>query len=153
MDIKPDYPNDIFEDGSILDMDNVINVSASGLKMDQSLATDFSNYGKKNVDVFAPGVKITSLGLNTEFTTEDGTSFSAPIVSGIAALILEYYPHLSAKQVKQAIMESATPLTGVMVNKPGTKFLVDFTTLCKSGGIVNAYRALQIASGMKGERK
>jgi cell wall-associated protease len=153
VDAKPEYPNDIFEDGSATDADNVINVGASGLKLDSTLATTFSNYGKKNVDIFAPGVKITSIDSDAELITDDGTSFSAPIVSGIAALILEYYPELSAKQIKQAILESATPLTGTMVLKPGTKEKVDFTTLCKTGGIVNAYKALEIASKMKGERK
>jgi cell wall-associated protease len=153
MDVKPEFPNDTFEDGSADDADNVINVGASGLKQDTSLATEFSNYGKKNVDLFAPGVKIMSIDLDAETITDDGTSFSAPIVTGIATLILEYYPNLSAKQIKQAIMASATPLVGTMVYKPGTHELVDFATLCKTGGIVNAYRALQIASEMKGERK
>jgi subtilisin family serine protease len=153
MDAKPDYPNDMMADGSSTDADNVINVGASGLKGDENLAATFSNYGKKNVDVFAPGVKVTSVDMDAEFITDDGTSFSAPIVSGVAALILEYYPQLSAKQVKQAILDSVTPLTGTMVNKPGTKEKVDFTTLSKSGGIVNAYKALQIASKMQGERK
>lgn len=153
MDIKPEYPNDTFADGSGTDADNVIDVGASGLKPDSSLAADFSNYGKKNVDLFAPGVKITSLGMDSETATDDGTSFSSPIVSGIAALILEYYPNLSARQIKQAIMESARPLTGTKVYKPGTKEMVDFTTLCKTGGIANAYLALQAASKMKGERR
>lgn len=153
MDVKPDYPNDTFADGSATDADNVINVGASAMKADENLASTFSNYGKKNVDLFAPGVKITTIDMDEETQTEDGTSFSAPIVSGIAALILEYYPDLSARQIKQAIMESATPLKGTMVLKPGTKDKVDFTTLCKTGGIVNAYRALEIASKMKGERK
>lgn len=153
MDQKPEYPNDTFADGSADDADNVINVGASGIKLDENLGSTFSNYGKKNVDVFAPGVKITSIDMDAEFNTDDGTSFSAPIVTGIAALILEYYPALSARQIKQAIMQSASPLTGTMVYKPGTKTLVDFTSLCKSGGIVNAYKALQIASEMKGERK
>lgn len=149
MDARPDYPNDIFADGSATDADNVINVGASGLKMGDSLAAAFSNYGKKNVDVFAPGVKITSVDMDAEFITNDGTSFSAPIVSGIAALIFEYYPALSARQVKEAIMESATPLTGTQVFKPGTSNRVDFATLCKTGGIVNAFKALKIASEMK----
>jgi subtilisin family serine protease len=105
------------------------------------------------VDVFAPGVKITSIDNDAEIITDDGTSFSSPIVTGIATLILEYYPDLSARQVKQAIMESATPLTGTMVFKPGTKQKVDFTALSKTGGIVNARKALEIASKMKGERK
>jgi cell wall-associated protease len=143
----------MFADGSSIDADNVIDVGSSGMKPDTSLAADFSNYGKRNVDIFAPGVKITSTTLDAETSTDDGTSFSAPIVTGIAALIREYYPKLSAKQVKQAIMESATPITDVKVFKPGTKELVSFDTLCKTGGIVNAYRALDIASKMEGEQK
>jgi hypothetical protein len=67
--------------------------------------------------------------------------------------VLEYYPDLSARQLKQVILASATPLNGRMVIKPGTSVQVDFTTLSKTGGIVNAYRALQIASKLKGERK
>jgi cell wall-associated protease len=153
MDAKPDYPNDMFADGSATDADNVINVGASGMKADENLATTFSNYGKKNVDLFAPGVKITSIDNDAETITDDGTSFSAPIVSGIAALILEYYPDLSSRQVKQAILQSATPLTGTMVFKPGTKQKVDFTTLSRTGGIVNARQALEVASKIKGERK
>ncbi|MDB5152078.1 MAG: family serine peptidase [Mucilaginibacter sp.] len=153
LDVKPDYPNDTFADGSATDADNVINVGASGLKLDENLAAIFSNYGQKNVDLFAPGVKITSIDNDAELITDDGTSFSAPIVTGIAALILEYYPNLSSRQIKQAIMESAAPLKGTMVLKPGTKYMVDFTTLSKTGGIVNARIALEIASKMRGERK
>jgi len=152
MDVKPQFPNATFLDGGVAD--NVINVGSSGPRVGENLAADFSDYGQKSVDIFAPGVKVTSIDMDAEFNTEDGTSFSAPIVSGIAALCLEYYPNLSAKQVKQAILESATPLKGTIVIKPGTKDeKVDFTTLSKTGGIVNAYKALEIASKMKGERK
>jgi cell wall-associated protease len=154
MDVKPQFPNDTFADGSSSDADNVICVGASGAKVGDELAATFSNYGKKNVDVFAPGAKVTSIDTDAEFNTADGTSFSSPIVAGVAALILEYYPTLSAKQLKQVILESATPLTGSMVLVPGSKTdKVDFTTLSKTGGIVNAYKAIQIASKVKGERK
>jgi cell wall-associated protease len=61
VDAKPEFPNDIFEDGSAMDADNVISVGASADKLDENLAGSFSNYGKKNVDVFAPGVKVTSV--------------------------------------------------------------------------------------------
>jgi len=151
MDAKPEFPNDTYLDGSTTD--NVISVGASGPRPDTLLAASFSNYGKNSVDVFAPGAKVTSIDTDAEFNTADGTSFSAPIVTGIAALCLEYYPDLSAKQLKQIILECATPVKGVMVNKPGTNTKVDFGTLSKTGGIVNAYRALEIASKMKGERK
>jgi cell wall-associated protease len=154
VDTLPDYPNDTFADGSATDAANVINVGASGPRKDDLLAADFSNYGKKNVDLFAPGYKVTSVTTDAELDTEDGTSFSAPIVTGIAALILEYYPNLSAAQVKEAILKSATPLTGFMVNKPGSKDeKIDFNILSKTGGIANAYQALVVASKMKGERK
>lgn len=152
VDLKPEFPNSTYLDGTTTD--NVINVGSSGPRQDSTLAASFTNYGKKNVDVFAPGVKVTSIDTDAEFNTEDGTSFSAPIVTGIAALCLEYYPELSARQLKQAILESAVPLTGTMVIKPGSKTeKIDFTILSKTGGIVNAYKALLIASKMKGERK
>ncbi|TSD62997.1 S8 family serine peptidase [Inquilinus sp. KBS0705] len=152
MDAKPEFPNDMFADGSVMDADNVISVGASGDKPNEELAGSFSNYGKKNVDVFAPGVKVTSINMDAEFNTADGTSFASPITAGIAALVLEYYPNLSAKQLKQVILDSATPLPGTMVLKPGTKEKVAFTSLSKTGGIVNAYKALLIASKLKGER-
>ncbi|OCX50992.1 hypothetical protein BEL04_19935 [Mucilaginibacter sp. PPCGB 2223] len=155
MDTNPEYPNDIFADGSGTDAANVISVGASAAKnTDEKLAGTFSNYGKKNVDVFAPGVKVTSIDMDAEFNTADGTSFASPITAGLAALILEYYPHLSARQVKQIILASAKPLTGTMVYKPGsTSEKVDFSTLSKTGGIINAYQALLIAAKTKGELK
>ena len=154
VDVVPDYPNDTFEDGSATDADNVIDVGASGPKDDDHLAADFSNYGKKNVDLFAPGYKVTSVTNNAELNTEDGTSFASPITAGIAALLLEYYPNLSAKQLKQIILQSAKPVNGLMVYKPGSKTeKVEFTSLSKTGGIVNAYEAVLIASKVKGERK
>lgn len=154
VDIKPQFPNDTFADGSSDDSDNVISVGASSAILGEKLAASFSNYGKRTVDVFAPGVKVTSINMDGEFNTADGTSFAAPITAGIAALILQYYPDLSAKQLKQVILQSATPVTGSKVIKPGSDGeLVDFTTLSKTGGIVNAYKALELASKLKGERK
>jgi cell wall-associated protease len=154
VDAKPSYPNDTFADGSGTDADNMINVGASAALLNDQLAATFSNYGKRNVDVFAPGVKVTSIDKDAEFNTADGTSFASPITAGIAALILEYYPKLSARQVKQIILKSATPLTGTMVLKPGsTTEKVDFASLSKTGGIVNAYKAILIASQTKGELK
>ncbi len=153
VDAKPTYPNDQFEDGSATDAANLLCVGASSAKKGENLPGDFSNYGKNNVDVFAPGVKVTSVDKDAEFNTADGTSFASPITAGVAALLLEYYPNLSARQLKQIIMQSAKPLTGVMVKKPGSDERVDFTTLSKTGGVVNAFDAVQIAAKTKGDRK
>lgn len=156
VDVTPEYPNDTFADGSGTDADNVISVGASGPQLNSTLAASFSNYGKKDVDVFAPGVKVTSIDKDAEFNTADGTSFASPITAGLAALLLEYYPNLSAKQLKEVILQSAKPLNGTMVIKPGNKegdAKVDFASLSKTGGIINAYQAVMIASKMKGDRK
>src|ERR1700760_4908949 len=61
VDAKPEFPNDTFADGSSTDADNVISVGASSALLGDHLAATFTNYGKKSVDVFAPGVKVTSI--------------------------------------------------------------------------------------------
>ena len=72
--------------------------------------------------------------------------------AGIAALTLEYFPTLSAKQLKYVIEKSAqVPDTKVKI--PGTDELTDLGEISKTGGIVNAYEALKLASTLKGERK
>ncbi|OLY83895.1 Subtilisin-like protease [Smittium mucronatum] len=59
------------------------------------------------VDIFAPGVDITGAS-NTNITgtaIKTGTSFSAPLVAGIGALILSNYPNLSPAQLKAKLIE------------------------------------------------
>ena len=132
---------------------NVITVGASGDPKNGGLTASFSNYGKKEVDVFSPGVKIYSTlpGGNT-YGNLQGTSMACPLVAGIAALTLEYFPNLSAKQLKYVIEKSAQQ-PDIKVNKPGTDELVNLADISKTGGIVNAYAALKLAATLKGERK
>lgn len=124
---------------------NWIEVGASGWSNDESLPASFSNFGAKTVDVFAPGVKINSTTPGSKYADHDGTSMASPVVAGIAALVREYYPALSASQVKEIIVKSVAKVSH-KVKKPGTDDLVDFTDLCHSGGIVNAYDALTLAA-------
>ena len=117
-----------------------------------SFTAAFSNYGKKEVDVFAPGTRIFSTQPGNTYTNLDGTSFSSPIVAGIAALILEYYPSLSAEQIKYVIERSAVSLPDDVL-KPGSNEKVKLSDISKTGGIVNAYDAVKLAATIKGERK
>jgi len=137
--------------------ENFINIGASGdPNTSGSLAADFSNFGKNNVDVFAPGVKIYStLPGRNEYGNLNGTSMSTPVVSGIAALIRSNYPELSAVQVKQIIEASVSiPDTSLSNFKPGTqKDPIPFQNLSKTGGIVNAYQSLTIADQTKAFKK
>jgi len=146
LDKENSYPNDTNED-NVEFVNNFIKVGASWFKLNERLVPKFCNYGKREVDVFAPGKYIYTTHPNNKYKYVDGTSFSAPIVSGIAALIRSYYPNLTASEVKQIIMESGVSYD-IMVNKPSTseeKELVPFSSLSKSGKIVNAYNALLMA--------
>jgi cell wall-associated protease len=125
---------------------NFITVGATSIDTGLTLPATFSNYGQKQVDIFAPGVAIYSTLPENKYQYYSGTSMATPVVAGIAALILEYYPDLTPEQLKMILLSSVTSLKGKIVYKPGTKQKVDFGTLCKSGGVVNAYKALQLAS-------
>ena len=109
------------------------------------MVADYSNFGKNNVDIFAPGSEIYSAMPENEYKLQNGTSMSAPNVSGVAALIRSYYPSLTASQVKQIIMDSGLPIdTKVVVGE--AREIKNLTEISKSGKIVNAYNALVLAS-------
>ncbi len=124
---------------------NLLTVGAS--IYDSSLVSSISNYGADVVDIFAPGVRIYSLQGNDGESYESGTSCASPIVAGVAALIWSYYPELTYQQIKQCIERSAVPLD-MEVKLPGSNTSGSFRSLSRTGGIVNAYRALQLAEAM-----
>ncbi|SHF07216.1 S8 family peptidase [Pedobacter caeni] len=126
---------------------NWIEVGASAYKNDATLKASFSNYGKYNVDVFAPGFMINSTVPDSKYEELDGTSMAAPVVSGLAALILSYHPELTAPQVREIIMKSVTKVIQKvkLTNEKGENTRAVFSDLCVSGGIVNAYEALKLA--------
>ncbi|RNL55428.1 S8 family peptidase [Pedobacter jejuensis] len=126
---------------------NWIEVGASAYKDDDNLKADFSNYGKYNVDVFAPGFLINSTVPDNKYEDLDGTSMASPVVSGLAALILSYYPNLKPEQVREIIIKSVTKVEHKVKykNEKGDNVRVPFSEICVSGGIVNAYNALKLA--------
>ncbi len=132
---------------------NWITVGASGDPKNGGITASFSNFGKRDVDVFAPGVQIyaTIPGGNT-YGKLSGTSMACPVVAGTAALLLEYFPTLTAQQLKYAIEKSSTVLEEE-VNIPGTINKVKLGELSRTGGLLNAYAAVKLASTLKGERK
>jgi len=120
----------------------------------ENLPANFSNYGKINVDIFAPGVQIYSSTPENEYAKFSGTSMAAPSTAGVAALVRSHYPKLSASQVKHILMNSGT-LINIDVIKPGSQTeenpdgeLISFSELSVSGRIVNAFNALKLADSM-----
>ena len=126
---------------------NWIEVGASSYYNDPNLKATFSNYGKHTVDVFAPGFMINSTVPGSKYKEFDGTSMASPVVSGLAALILSYYPDLKPSEVRDIIMKSVSKVDIKVKHKDekGQSTRIAFTELCTSGGVVNAYQALLLA--------
>ncbi len=151
VDNNENFPNAVYVAGGRAG--NVITVGASAEPKSGSYTASFSNYGKKEVDVFAPGAKIYStLPGGNNYGNLSGTSMACPVVAGIAALTLEHFPTLSAKQLKYVI-EKSSQKPAEKVSKPGTEEKVDMSELARTGGIVNAYEAVKLAATLVGENK
>lgn len=138
------YPNDQWPTHQEEVANNFLTVGALNYSYGKNLVAGFSNYGSRTVDVFAPGVKIYSSVPHDDYKFLQGTSMASPAVAGVAAVIMSYYPKLSAWQVKQIIMDSGLPIT-TEVAVPNNDSTESFSKLSVSGKIVNLYNALILA--------
>lgn len=144
LDKKDVYPNDAIGTGLEV-ANNFITVGSLDPVYGSKMVSGFSNYGKINVDVFAPGEDIYSTFPENEYESIGGTSMASPAVAGIAALIRSQYPNLTATQVKQIIVDSGLPLTTKVIVGGDANNVQSFSVLSKSGRIANAYNALIMA--------
>jgi cell wall-associated protease len=155
VDTADNFPNPNYKDSKI-HANNWITVGASSDPRAEvgfnSYTASFSNYGKKEVDVFAPGTRIYStLPGGNKYGSLDGTSMAAPVVTGVAALIMEYFPTLTPEEVKYCIEKSAI-MPAAKAKKPGTEEMVPLSELSVSG-ILNAYGAVKLASVIANPKK
>jgi subtilisin family serine protease len=148
LDQESNFPNKTFTAGG--QAKTWLEIGASSWGADQNFVGSFSNYGRKSVDLFAPGVQIYSTTPNDNYENLQGTSMAAPATSGVAAIIMSYFPELSAEQVKEVLRQSTRKFDGLKVNKPGSKDAIPFNQLSSSGGMVNAYEAVKLAMTMHG---
>ncbi len=144
------FPNPNFSKGSRAT--SFLTVGASSPNLNTSLPGIFSNYGKKEVDLFAPGVQVYSTMPGNEYEPQDGTSMAAPVTTGVAAFVLSYFPKLTAVQLKELLMNSVYETGKLKVTLPDPTYAggkeVPFKKLSRTGGIVNAYNAVQKALEM-----
>lgn len=145
IDVELNFPTDFYE--GVETLDSFIKVGGTTSMLDSTLVASFSNYGKNQVDIFAPAQDIQTASPDNTYTPKRGTSFSSPMVAGAAALLKSYFPEFTAVQLKEIILQSGTKLD-ILVNRPGDEegaALVPFSELSKTGGILNVYAAFQMA--------
>ncbi|MBD5584056.1 MAG: S8 family serine peptidase [Clostridia bacterium] len=111
---------------SCYDLPNIINVGATDSNGEKS---SFSNYGKNEVDLFAPGESIYSSLPNNSYGYNSGTSFAAPHVTGVATLMLSVDDTLTGSDLKTIICKTVTKVDKL-------------TNYCVMGGRLNAYNAV-----------
>ena len=147
LDVVYNYPNDQVNNGPEIS-NSFITVGSLDSTYGSKMVSSFSNFGKINVDVFAPGGDIYSTTPTNDYESFGGTSMASPGVAGIAALIRSYYPNLKASQVKDIILNSGLALTTKVIVGGDPNNVKPFSQLSKSGRIVNTYNALIMAAEM-----
>ncbi len=154
IDKEPNYPTSMYEFQTVK-LDHFITIGASTrFAKDKKqgygdLAADFSNYGQKGVDVFAPGYEIWNAVPQSSYQKLQGTSMAAPMVTGVAALLKSYFPKLSMLEIKTIILNSATSYKGSMQRMPGEDKAIDFGTLSVTGGVVNVLAAVNACKALE----
>ncbi|TAG87098.1 MAG: hypothetical protein EAZ20_11375 [Bacteroidetes bacterium] len=141
------FPTKKFLNGKLAK--NWIEVGALDWGSGGKFLADFTNYGKKSIDIFAPGVDIYSAVPDAKYKDNSGTSMAAPVVAGVAALILSYYPQLKAQELREIIIKSSRKFPSEKVNKPGSETeKIELKELSIDAGLINVYGALVLAEKM-----
>ena len=142
------FPSRIYLDGK--EAKNWLEVGASAWGTEDDFVARFSNYGKKSVDLFAPGVDIYSTVPHNKYKNESGTSMASPVTAGVAALLMSYFPDFTPLQILDILKKSTRKFDGVKVRKPGGG-KTEFDELSNTGGLVNAYGAVKMAIALKSQ--
>jgi subtilisin family serine protease len=137
VDVNSKYPLTLINDKQY--SPTTITVGAN-TRFAENLRARFSNWGKKSVDVFGPGTEIYATFPDGKYKFLQGTSMASPAVAGVAALVWSHYPKLTAKDIKTILIETT--------NKSDQ--LKDISV---SGGVVDAYKAVQKAEELYKTRK
>ncbi len=142
-DIEPTYPTPIGQDGNRAT--HWLTIGASSWKLSDNFIAEFSNYGQQSVDIFAPGVRINSTYPENKYELNDGTSMAAPVVSGVAALLLSYFPYISSQRILEIITQSARRYEDLKVKVTRKDEMQSLSDLSRFGGVIDAEKAVKLA--------
>lgn len=137
-DTEPNFPNRN-DKAKGKEFSNWLEIGASSFEKGLSLPADFSNFGKKSVDFFAPGVDILSTTPDNSYDTYSGTSMASPTAAGVAALLLSYDSSMDASAVRSLMIDTSRRYPKLKVNLPGTETPVLFSSLSVYGSIVDVF--------------
>lgn len=151
IDKTPHYPTKKFAGKG--EAKNFVEIGALSWEAGDKMVAPFSNYGKKTVDLFSPGVDIYSTTPKNGYKDASGTSMASPVACGVAAVLKSYYPTLTPEQIKKILVKSSVKTyKSTEVVKPGsvtqekpTGELVKFEKLGKNAGTINLYEAVLMA--------
>ncbi|WP_158276176.1 S8 family serine peptidase [Brumimicrobium oceani] len=132
---------------------HLLTIGASTRVHEEELAARFSNYGKDQVDIFAPGYEIYNTFPDNEYQAINGTSMASPMVAGVAALLKGYFPSLTMAEVRQIILDSGDYFGDTYQKVPGSDDLVRFDNLSRYGKVVNVKAAVELAKERTTEKK
>jgi subtilisin family serine protease len=141
-DTEPNFPNRNNKADEV-EFSNWLEIGASSFEKGLNLPADFSNYGKKSVDLFAPGVDIYSTTPDNTYDTFSGTSMASPTAAGVAALVLSHAPSLDVSTLRALLLDTSRRYPNLKVNLPGTETPVLFSSLSRTGTIIDAFSAVQ----------
>ncbi|MEQ8364596.1 MAG: S8 family peptidase [Cyclobacteriaceae bacterium] len=150
IDIKRDFPTRFYADGS--EAKNWLEVGASSWGADSDFVGSFSNYGKKSVDLFAPGVEIYSTVPDNKYKDLNGTSMASPVTAGVVAVIMSYFPEFTVLEVKEIIRQSTRKFDNLKISTPGGKGEIEFSQISSTGGLVNLYEAVKLSQELKAKK-
>lgn len=145
------YPNRI--PGSGPAAKNWVVVGNSTHQLNENLVASSTGYGKKGVDILAPGTMVFSATPGNLYSMGTDSRYSASVVTGIAALVWSCFPSLTATDIKKAILESAFQSADLHVYNPGSFKKTTLDQLCATGGIINAKKMVFAAEKLAKKRK
>lgn len=118
-------------------------VVGSSTRDSEFLRSDFSNYNKKMVNVFAPGSEIYSTIPDGQYKYEQGTSMASPVVAGAASVLLAYMPDLTPPQLIESLVKTVNKSTVNAMIKSNTDNRFDL--ISESGGVIDVRNAAEYA--------
>lgn len=140
-DLAPNFPNrrNSLEGKKNNEFSNWIEVGASN-SSETNLTAYFSNYGKKTVDLFAPGVQILSLAPENRYAPASGTSMASPVVAGVLAAIFNFVPSASPSKIKDALLSSVRKYPDLVIFHANQN--QNFSDLSITGGVADLFEAV-----------